>query len=561
MADDAPDLAPPRDGLSVEFVTVEELYAGSYSFHLPWFQRAYAWTDDLALRLLNDIHQAQIDRSRRYFIGHVLLARKSGDDRHDLVDGQQRAVTLMILFALLRHKLVGTPWEARMASLLEIDGAPDGPGRYRLAPQPTIETFFRNHVQSSTAISESIDDFGASEVEGNILNNRQRLDERLTEIAEEGGDLAALAEFLLTRCLLVLEIIDNETDNEAWKMLQTEEDTGLPFHNSARAKVTLIETMPVSEREEASKKWDRCQAQLGDGGMQQLVSHVRSLSGRQRSSQPVEKDIVTRFKLDQRGLEFMDQQLVPSANRLTALRTHEIGRDAERNKITRYLQHMEWAGHSFWCVPAMRWLESNGDAHSDTTEFFRRLARKVWLLRISGADMVEYERRFISLSNEISDGQNIGSMSELLVPSKSLDKVRENLLSRTFYDKRYSRPVLRYLSDLMGKDSGEIEGDKVTIEHVLPRNPGKKSRWKKHFHSEKEISNYAHRIGNLALLSFKDNQTVGNHEFEEKRPFLTKSGFVLSIDAANSEMWTPDHIMDRSDALVRTMFEHWDLQL
>ena len=143
MPDDLPVLPPPKQGLTVDFVTVEELYAGPYTFNLPWFQRAYAWTEDLALRLLNDIHQAYMDCARRYFIGHVLLARKSGEERHILVDGQQRAVTLTILFALLRHKLAGTPWEARMAPLLEAGAGPDG-ARYRLTPQPTIESFFRD---------------------------------------------------------------------------------------------------------------------------------------------------------------------------------------------------------------------------------------------------------------------------------------------------------------------------------------------------------------------------------------------------------------------------------
>ncbi|MFY0612479.1 MAG: DUF262 domain-containing protein [Hyphomicrobiaceae bacterium] len=560
MPDDTPVLGPPKDGLSVAFLTVEELYAGPYTFNLPWYQRAYAWSDDLALRLLNDIIQANEEHHQRYFIGHVLLARQIGQDRHVLVDGQQRAVTLMILFALLRDKLRGTEWATRLTPLLDASARPgDGQRQYRLTPQPAVQKFFRDYIQSPDALARPADEFALSEVEGNILRNRVQLGERLDAYQVEQGNLAGLAEFLLTRCLLVLEVIDGESENEAWKMLQTEENTGLPFHDSARAKVSLISAMQASEREAAGKLWEKCQAKLGDDGMQQLITHIRDLAYSKRSLEPVEKNIITRFGLNERGLQFMRAQLVPNAERLTALRQHQVGTTELRPQISRFLRHMEFAGHVYWCPAAMRWLECYGGSHRDSVAFFRLLARKVWLLRIAGADQVEHERRFIGLSNEIKLGHAPADMSELDVPAKLQRKARENLLSRTFYDKRYSRPVLRYLSDLLGADPGEISGDLVTIEHVLPRNPGERSNWAKVFGNVKSISDYAHRIGNLALLSFKDNQLVGNREYIDKREVLQNSGFVLSQDAATVDQWTPELVIDRSERLVRHMFEHWEL--
>ncbi len=561
MPDDKSIMGPPKEGLTVSFLTVEELYAGSLTFNLPWYQRAYAWSEDLALRLLNDIIQAHDERAQRYFIGHVRLARQIGEERHVLVDGQQRAVTLMILFALLRRKLGTVEWDARMSLLLDADAGVEGKQpRYRLAPQPTVAKFFLDQIQLPDAMSKPADEFGLSEVEGNILRNRIRLEERIDEYIDDKHDLTSLAEFLLTRCLLVLEVIDGEAENEAWKMLQTEENTGLPFHHSARAKVTLIEAMPPDEREDAGKMWEKCQAKLGDDGMQQLITHVRDLSRSKRSSQPVEKDIVTRYQLDAHGLVFMREQLVPAADRLAALRNTQVGAQEQRGLISRYLRHLEWVGHVYWCPAGMRWLEIRGDSAPDTVEFFRLLARKAWLLLISGADQVELERRFIGLSNEIKKGAALDKMEELSVAPKWYGKARANLLSRTFYDKRYSRPVLRYLSDLLGSDPGEIDGDLVTIEHVLPRHPSERSDWARSFGGAKEITNYAHRIGNLAFLSFKDNQLVGNREYVEKRSVLANSGFILSQDAAEVEQWAPEHVMQRSDRLVRHIFDHWQLE-
>ena len=50
--------------------------------------------------------------------------------------------------------------------------------------------------------------------------------------------------------------------------------------------------------------------------------------------QPVEKDVVTRYKLEERGLEFMQRELVPAADRLAALCNTE--RDARRSSLQRY---------------------------------------------------------------------------------------------------------------------------------------------------------------------------------------------------------------------------------
>jgi hypothetical protein len=294
--------------------------------------------------------------------------------------------------------------------------------------------------------------------------------------------------------------------------------------------------------------------------MQQLLTHIRDLSRRRRSSQPVEKDILTTFNLATEGLAFMRDQLAPAAARLVTLRNHEVGSGPHRATISRYLRQIDWAGHAYWCPAGIRWLEQHGNDHRDAPEFFRLLARKVWLLRIAGADSVEHERRFIALAGEIEDQIRLDQITELLVPPKLLNKAREGLLSRTFYDKRYSRPLLRYLSDVMGADSGDVEGERITVEHVLPKNPGPASHWMTQFGSARQISEYAHRIGNMAFLSFADNQRVGNREYADKRFVLASSGFVLSADAAAADEWTAKSITQRSEALVRLLFEHWRIK-
>ena len=559
MPDDARQSisSPPTAGLFVQFRTVEELFGTSYAFHLPWFQRAYAWGEEHAHRFLADIIRAQRDGRPRYPLGHIFLADHGASLRHTIVDGQQRCFTLTILFALLRHRAPGPDLRTRLDKLIALSWDGDTFGAYRLAPQPSVANFLRDTIQAPGAIATEPGDLAASEVEANIIQNRNRLAGLLDEFEADGGNLADLIDFLLTCCLVVLHVVEDE--DEAWEMLRIQEVTGLPFHDAARTKITLIEAMPRDEREAAAALWDQCQASLGNDGMQELTVHLRDLSGRQRSSQPLEKDIATRYRLDVRGLDFMRDDLVPAAERLAALKSGNIGPDQDHDVIARAIRHMEWAGHNQWCVPALRWLARRGGDHPETARFFALLARKVWLQRICAVDGVEHRRRAIALATEIADGAALEDMREFAVAPQIRRRAYLNLTSRTFYDKRYCRPLLRFLSDLLGEDPGDIDGYRVTIEHVLPQRPQKASRWRKDFPRPEDVSAYAHRLGNLVFLSYDDNQVVANEDFDFKRGALLRSGFRLSADAASEAAWTRETIERRTRHFAKVIFNYWDI--
>jgi hypothetical protein len=224
------------------------------------------------------------------------------------------------------------------------------------------------------------------------------------------------------------------------------------------------------------------------------------------------------------------------------------------------MRHMEWTGNTHWCVPALRWLERRGPEDPETGEFLRLLVRKVWLLRVCAVDAVEYRRRCIALATEIADGRAVADMSELHVHRQTRQRAYHNLTSRTFYDKRYCRALLRYLSDLVGEDPAAIDGDGVTVEHVLPKKPHKSSRWSKDFPTANDIKSHANCLGNLVFLSYVDNQAIANEDYELKRDALRGSGFRLSVDAAAEPTWTADVIKRRTEQLAGLMFSHWGLK-
>lgn len=69
---------------------------------VPLRQRFYAWTKDEVLQLFEDLENAINDDSNEdYFLGLVVVIQK-GHSRPEVLDGQQRLATCVMLLAAIR---------------------------------------------------------------------------------------------------------------------------------------------------------------------------------------------------------------------------------------------------------------------------------------------------------------------------------------------------------------------------------------------------------------------------------------------------------------------------
>ncbi len=107
-----------RQRLTSTDLSIEELLSGNYAFTIPAYQRDYSWSREEAIQLVDDvaavIEDVERDGARTpYFLGTMLFVEEPqasqepssvpGTPRRvEVVDGQQRLITLTILLAVLR---------------------------------------------------------------------------------------------------------------------------------------------------------------------------------------------------------------------------------------------------------------------------------------------------------------------------------------------------------------------------------------------------------------------------------------------------------------------------
>jgi len=109
------DEGPVQTELNANASTAGSLFSSSV-FEVPPFQREYSWTSDEVREFFSDI-QGALDQES-YFLGLVIITEDK--TRRQIVDGQQRIVTLSLLAAALYHEAQKRGREA-LADRLQAD--------------------------------------------------------------------------------------------------------------------------------------------------------------------------------------------------------------------------------------------------------------------------------------------------------------------------------------------------------------------------------------------------------------------------------------------------------
>lgn len=95
----------------VKTFSLDEFFAKSYM--VPAYQRNYSWGGQEIRQLVVDLHEFfQDSKSPYYLLGDVIVVEsRSPDYDLEIIDGQQRITTLMILFTVLFRRLKSLSWD------------------------------------------------------------------------------------------------------------------------------------------------------------------------------------------------------------------------------------------------------------------------------------------------------------------------------------------------------------------------------------------------------------------------------------------------------------------
>ncbi|MBN8545834.1 MAG: DUF262 domain-containing protein [Ignavibacteria bacterium] len=127
-----------------KLISLLELFEGK-KFEVPDYQRGYSWDEEQILDLLTDIEMHNSKSGHKHFTGTIVVERPNGGDVYQIVDGQQRLVTCVMI----------------LRAIVEIDPT----------KLPKIESILKK-TPSGYETALRLSDYDNDFFEGNILNQK-----------------------------------------------------------------------------------------------------------------------------------------------------------------------------------------------------------------------------------------------------------------------------------------------------------------------------------------------------------------------------------------------------
>jgi len=138
-------------------INLKELLGGRY-FKIPNYQRGYSWENEQRLDLLDDIVNI-CTKSYKHYTGTVVAKELRGDNRFEIVDGQQRLTSLIILLNEILYLQDSNLTDDDRSFLFNlINYRNNNPHDRALTFSPEVDTFFVQNVIVRSKV-DSVDCF------------------------------------------------------------------------------------------------------------------------------------------------------------------------------------------------------------------------------------------------------------------------------------------------------------------------------------------------------------------------------------------------------------------
>lgn len=119
-----------------DILTIAELFNDYYD--VPAYQRDYVWQDEHIEQLLEDVKSAFDDKRPNYFLGTIVVNKRSNDLIYELIDGQQRLTTIVMVLSAVKHYMAAhhvMPYQMLTNMLFGNPSFIEDKTRIRLLPQ------------------------------------------------------------------------------------------------------------------------------------------------------------------------------------------------------------------------------------------------------------------------------------------------------------------------------------------------------------------------------------------------------------------------------------------
>lgn len=570
-------------------ILVKDIFSTKW-FRIPEYQRPYIWSKDEVNDLLDDLTFACANKPQQeYFLGSFVYQNKKAQadngeifEENDLLDGQQRMTTLLMLFACIRDLSNNPDVKESCRELILQKG-----NKFKKVPERTrIVYAIREEVQNFVGtyvipgdgtnktdeleeLTWSMKDPSVPNMAGAILEIRKFLSSE-----EQAIDIEGFIIFLLNQVLLIY--VATEDLDDAFRLFTILNDRGVPLRNSDILKSQNLGALDKdNDKARYAKLWEEAEGDLGND-FDRFLNHIRTILVKEKARlnlldefeqkiyNPREKDKATgqiKKPLLAKGkptFELVEKYLDIYSTLLSGKNSDYFNnRFAFDNLVSVMITGLP---STDWIPPFMRYYERF--RHDRLDKFLVKLDNKFsgdWIGQFSPTKRIE----------------NMNNLIELIETSSSPDQVLNsnlfefdenwflNSLEAAVYGRRFTRYLLLKLDYLFSDDSHPMTINQLSVEHILPQTPEEDSQWKQDF-TEEERKEWTHKLGNLVLISMRKNTLQGRKDYADKKTsyFSKRISYCWNslrvIEKYNQ--WTLTELKENHEFVLEKLRKHYGIE-
>lgn len=525
--------------IDAEAETITLLFSSERFFRVPYYQRPFSWGSDEFIDLITDLTDAQGDEE--YFLGTIVLHEKTEENLLDIVDGQQRITSILIMLACFRDLITDDNYSNQIQNKLyqkenPLDKLPE---KSRLESLDTL--VFPEIIKNSGSTVTIADSENQSTFAEAIRIFRSKI------INLDQTELQDLSSFIVGNCKVIRLQTDDFTD--AFRMFEIVNDRGRQLRRIDILKSRNLSPKSIGSESKKSNfaiRWQEYEDAFGSDEFEQFFYTLRLALTKEKSTKDLATDFenkIQKNKIIPHGEAFFEKTFFYADlyKSLFIDFDFSLGENSvDQNKFSALITAMSGEFNSSeWKSCLLLFAEHHG--HDGFMEFIYEIEKLYTHHALNGVRKDERFNDYIELLKVVEISNSVNVAEKFSITDKSLI---EGLCQVDFYKTKISKYILVKLELL------ELEHDRIhaisakSVEHIFPQNPKPESTWLTKC-AEREPAEFVNKLGNLVLLSKSKNSSASNKEFDDKKKTYLEpkmSDYPRSLKIASFSEWGPDQI-------------------
>ncbi|GAA9315026.1 DUF262 domain-containing protein [Helicobacter pylori] len=510
------EMKPDKKSLKKILVVGNDTY-----YQIPIYQRPYQWGKEQCEELLNDLFENYEDHGEDdYFCGSLVFIQLDKDNKTDIVDGQQRLSTFILL-----AKVLATLYSERLTEESKDYLQESLISKYGKKDRLNFNAIGFNSKKDFQYALTSFNDAPIGNNKNNYLKNAVCLKNYLRK--KEIENINDFIEWLYFKVVFIT--ITCPDADKALRIFNVLNARGLALSATDIFKGELLKHAKEHEQEEFVSRWNALSQKCSDNDLkiETLFSWYLTYLNPVTSKEKMEKRLVTWFKnLNKTPLEYLKSIEDFYSTYCDVLEMQD-----------RHAYLLSYKGDDDLCVMLCASLlhrYSDQDIEA-LKELLVKFYYQDWVAGKTKTARSQTCCNIINALKEKKSVEDIASIVKKYLDDKNITQdFKRNLQDSNLYTKFYYagksgkknswlKPILILVEYFMSDDANPVYikmDDDLHVERILPQNPDPSSQWAKDF-SEEERELYTHSLANLTLLGGKKNtkalSQALNQDFKEKK--------------------------------------------